>query len=99
MKYLLLLFVLFIISQVTVFFFFLGYEVSTIDDTLAEARIYVTATGCKSILRPHHFENMLEDTIVCNIGHFDCEIDIAWLNANCVKKEVIKPQASFSANI
>merc|ERR1719297_509932 len=54
-----------------------GYEVSTIDDTLSEARIYVTATGCMGILRPHHFEQMLEDTIVCNIGHFDCEIDIA----------------------
>merc|ERR1712213_215008 len=62
-----------------------GYEVSTIDDTLSEARIYVTATGCMGILRPHHFEQMLEDTIVCNIGHFDCEIDIAWLNDNCVK--------------
>ena len=72
---------------------------ATIDDTLHEARIYVTATGCKSILRPHHFEKMLEDTIICNIGHFDCEIDIAWLNANCVKKDVIKPQASFSASI
>jgi len=69
-----------------------GYEVSTIDDTLSEARIYVTATGCMGILRPHHFEQMLEDTIVCNIGHFDCEIDIAWLNANCVKKEVVQPQ-------
>ncbi|KAK7481682.1 hypothetical protein BaRGS_00027055 [Batillaria attramentaria] len=69
-----------------------GYEVSTIDDTLAEARIYVTATGCKGILRPHHFENMLEDTIVCNIGHFDCEIDVAWLNKNCTKKEQVKPQ-------
>lgn len=69
-----------------------GYEVSTIDDTLSEARIYVTATGCKGILRPQHFEKMLEDTIVCNIGHFDCEIDIAWLNANCTKKEVVKPQ-------
>jgi len=69
-----------------------GYEVSTIDDSLPEARIYVTATGCKGILRPHHFENMLEDTIVCNIGHFDCEIDIAWLNENCAKKEEIKPQ-------
>lgn len=69
-----------------------GYEVSTIAETLKEARIYVTATGCKCIIRPEHFEQMLEDTIVCNIGHFDCEIDIAWLNANCVKKDVLKPQ-------
>jgi len=68
-----------------------GYEVSTIADTLIEARIFVTTTGCKGILRPEHFEKMLEDTIVCNIGHFDCEIDVAWLNANCEKKE-ISPQ-------
>jgi len=69
-----------------------GYEVSVIEDTLTEARIFVTTTGCKGILRPEHFQNMLEDTIVCNIGHFDCEIDVAWLNANCAKKEEIKPQ-------
>uniref|UniRef100_A0A0B7B8S4 Adenosylhomocysteinase n=1 Tax=Arion vulgaris TaxID=1028688 RepID=A0A0B7B8S4_9EUPU len=69
-----------------------GYEVASIEDTLKEARIYVTSTGCKDIIRPEHIENMLEDTIVCNIGHFDCEIDVAWLNANCVKKEEVKPQ-------
>jgi len=69
-----------------------GYEVTTIENTLAEARIYVTSTGCKGILRPEHFENMLEDTVVCNIGHFDCEIDVAWLNANCASKEEVKPQ-------
>jgi len=69
-----------------------GYEVATIENTLAEARIYVTTTGCKGILRPEHFQNMLEDTVVCNIGHFDCEIDVAWLNDNCAKKEQIKPQ-------
>jgi len=69
-----------------------GYEVSTIEETLNEARIFVTSTGCKGILRPEHFQNMLEDTIVCNIGHFDCEIDVAWLNANCTKKEQIQPQ-------
>ncbi|KAK3760085.1 hypothetical protein RRG08_064755 [Elysia crispata] len=69
-----------------------GYEVSTIEESLKEARIYVTSTGCKGILKPDHFEQMLEDTIVCNIGHFDCEIDVAWLNANCSHKEQIKPQ-------
>ncbi|GFO07045.1 V-type proton ATPase subunit d [Plakobranchus ocellatus] len=69
-----------------------GYEVSTIENTLNEARIFVTSTGCKGILKPEHFTQMLEDTIVCNIGHFDCEIDVAWLNANCSKKEQIKPQ-------
>ncbi|KAH9515592.1 hypothetical protein Btru_011511 [Bulinus truncatus] len=69
-----------------------GYEVSTVEEVLKEARIFVTCTGCKGILKAEHFEQMLEDTIVCNIGHFDCEIDVAWLNANCVKKEEIKPQ-------
>jgi adenosylhomocysteinase len=69
-----------------------GYEVTTVEDALSRARIFVTATGCMGILKGEHFSNMLEDTIVCNIGHFDCEIDIAWLNKNCVKKDTIKPQ-------
>ncbi|KAK6186477.1 hypothetical protein SNE40_008508 [Patella caerulea] len=69
-----------------------GYEVTTIDEAVKEARIFVTATGCASILLPKHFEQMLEDTIVCNIGHFDCEIDVKWLNENCTKKEQVKPQ-------
>lgn len=69
-----------------------GYEVSTIPDTLSEARIYVTTTGCKDILTGEYFSNMLEDVIICNIGHFDCEIDVKWLNDNCVSKDNIKPQ-------
>jgi len=69
-----------------------GYEVSTIEDTLSEARIYVTTTGCKDILTGEYFSNMLEDVIICNIGHFDCEIDVKWLNDNCVSKDNIKPQ-------
>merc|ERR1712183_203740 len=52
-----------------------GYEVATLENTLAEARIYVTATGNKKIIRPYHFDQMLDDAIVCNIGHFDCKID------------------------
>ncbi|ESO82763.1 hypothetical protein LOTGIDRAFT_184532 [Lottia gigantea] len=69
-----------------------GYEVSTVDEAVKEARIYVTATGCSGILRPEHFQQMLEDSVVCNIGHFDCEIDVKWLNENSSKKEQIKPQ-------
>merc|ERR1712076_212240 len=69
-----------------------GYEVTTMEDALPEARIFVTTTGCKDILTGVHFSNMLEDTVVCNIGHFDCEIDVAWLNDNCAAKENIKPQ-------
>jgi len=68
-----------------------GYEVTTVDEAVEKARIFVTATGCKSILKKEHFMKMQEDSIVCNIGHFDCEIDAEWLNAEC-KKETIKPQ-------
>ncbi|XP_041375552.1 adenosylhomocysteinase A-like [Gigantopelta aegis] len=69
-----------------------GYEVTTIDEAVKEARIFVTATGCKGIISGKQFDNMLEDTIVCNIGHFDCELDVKYLNDNAVKKEQIKPQ-------
>jgi len=68
-----------------------GFEVTTIDEAIKEARIFVTASGCKGILRPQHFQEMLDDAIVCNIGHFDCEIDVAWLKANAKVSEV-KPQ-------
>jgi len=68
-----------------------GYEVTTMDEAVKEARIYVTATGNKSIIRPYHFEQMLDDAIVCNIGHFDCEIDVDYLNTNA-KREQVKPQ-------
>jgi len=68
-----------------------GYEVTTIDEACKEGNIFVTATGCKDILLGKHFEQMKEDAIVCNIGHFDCEIAVEWLNKNA-KKETIKPQ-------
>lgn len=68
-----------------------GYEVTIMDEAVKEARVYVTATGNKGIIRPHHFEQMLDDSIVCNIGHFDCEIDVDYLNTNA-KRETIKPQ-------
>ncbi|XP_013389768.1 adenosylhomocysteinase B-like [Lingula anatina] len=69
-----------------------GYEVTTVDEAVKEARIFVTATGCHGILEPKHFELMLEDSIVCNIGHFDCEIDVKFLNENCKSKENVAPQ-------
>merc|ERR1712212_26147 len=50
------------------------------------------AFGCRDIVTGKHFLALKEDCIVCNIGHFDCEIDTAWLEANCVKKETVKPQ-------
>ena len=74
-----------------------GYEVTTIEDVLDRPgpqlpHIFVTTTGCKDIITGKHFEKMRNDSIVCNIGHFDCEIDVAWLEANCAQKTNIKPQ-------
>lgn len=69
-----------------------GYEVTTIDKAADRANIIVTCTGCKDIVTADVFKQVKNDCIVCNIGHFDCEIDIAWLNANCVEKVNIKPQ-------
>ena len=71
-----------------------GYEVTTMQDAIKRARIFVTASGCKDIIMGNMFEQMLEDSIVCNVGHFDCELDIKWLNENCAKKEQIKPQVT-----
>jgi len=68
-----------------------GFEVTTMDEAVKEARIFVTATGCSGIIEGKHFENMLEDAIVCNIGHFDCEIDAAWLTKNATR-DTVKPQ-------
>jgi len=69
-----------------------GYEVTTMEDACSRASIFVTTTGCVDIIRGEHLEKMPEDAIVCNVGHFDVEIDVKWLNANAVSKENIKPQ-------
>jgi len=69
-----------------------GFEVTTMEEACSKARIFVTTTGCKDIIKGEHLLQMPEDAIVCNIGHFDCEIDSAWLNTNCTKKDNIKPQ-------
>ena len=55
-------------------------------------RIFVTATGCRDIILGEHISAMPDNAIICNIGHFDIEIDVAWLIKNAVSKEVIKPQ-------
>ncbi|TRX57706.1 adenosylhomocysteinase [Fulvivirga sp. M361] len=68
-----------------------GFEVKKMDDAVKEADIVVTATGNKDIVHGRHFEAMKDKTIVCNIGHFDNEIDVAWLNDNATRDE-IKPQ-------
>jgi len=69
-----------------------GYEVTTLDDAVSRCNIFVTTTGCKDIITGKDFERMKNDAIVCNIGHFDCEIDVKWIEENCEKKTNIKPQ-------
>ncbi|KAG8517855.1 Adenosylhomocysteinase [Galemys pyrenaicus] len=69
-----------------------GYEVTTMDEACKEGNIFVTTTGCVDIILGRHFEQMKDDAIVCNIGHFDVEIDVKWLNENAVEKVNIKPQ-------
>jgi adenosylhomocysteinase len=70
-----------------------GYEVKTLDSVVGKADIVITATGNKDIIREEHFRAMRDKVIVCNIGHFDNEIDMAWLNGNYGKsKDEIKPQ-------
>ena len=70
-----------------------GFEVRKMEDAVKRADIVVTATGNKDIITGRHFENMKDKAIVCNIGHFDNEIDVAWLNDNHgSSKSEIKPQ-------
>jgi adenosylhomocysteinase len=70
-----------------------GFQVKKLETVISEVDIVVTATGNKDIVEGRHFELMKDKTIVCNIGHFDNEIDIAWLNKNFGEtKDEIKPQ-------
>ena len=70
-----------------------GYEVKKMSDAVKEADIIVTTTGCRDIITGEHFKLMKDKSIVSNIGHFDIEIDVAWLNKNYGNTKVeIKPQ-------
>ncbi len=70
-----------------------GYQVTTMEKAAPLGDIFVTATGCMNVVRAEHMKAMKDQAIVCNIGHFDCEIDIAWLEKNPEIKEVnVKPQ-------
>lgn len=70
-----------------------GYEVKTLEECLSEGNIYVTATGCKDVITFAHMKKMCDQAIVCNIGHFDHEIQVGQLDgAKEVKKVPIKPQ-------
>jgi adenosylhomocysteinase len=70
-----------------------GYAVKKMENAVKDADIVVTTTGCRDIIRGEHFKAMKDKTIVCNIGHFDIEIDMAWLNKNYGHtKDTVKPQ-------
>jgi adenosylhomocysteinase len=70
-----------------------GFEVKKMIDAVKEADIIVTASGCRDLITEKHFRAMKDKAIVCNIGHFDIEIDMAWLNKNYGNtKDTIKPQ-------
>ena len=69
-----------------------GYQVTTMDKAASQGQIFVTTTGCRDIIVGKHFEKMRNDAIVCNIGHFDIEIDVAWLKKNSKSVQNIKPQ-------
>ena len=72
-----------------------GFEVKKLDTVVDRVDIVVTTTGNKDIVVGRHFEAMKDKTIVCNIGHFDNEIDVAWLNKSAQKKTEIKPQVDL----
>jgi adenosylhomocysteinase len=70
-----------------------GFEVTTMEDAAPQGDIFVTATGCCDVVTGEHMKVMKDEAIVCNIGHFDSEIDMAWLENNPeIKEENIKPQ-------
>ena len=73
-----------------------GFEVKKMKDAVKEADIIVTASGCRDLITGEHFKSMKDKAIVCNIGHFDIEIDVAWLNENYGHtKDTIKPQVDI----
>src|SRR6187399_107287 len=70
-----------------------GFEVKKMENAVKEADIVVTASGCRDLITEKHFRSMKDKAIVCNIGHFDIEIDVAWLNNNFGHtKDTVKPQ-------
>ncbi len=73
-----------------------GFEVKKMIDAVKEADIIVTASGCRDLITAEHFKAMKDKAIVCNIGHFDIEIDVAWLNENYGStKDTVKPQVDM----
>ena len=64
-----------------------GFRIMPMDEAAKYGDIFVTVTGCKDVIVDRHFAIMKNNAILCNAGHFDCEVDIAWLRANCVSSE------------
>jgi adenosylhomocysteinase len=69
-----------------------GYEVKTMEDVVGQADIFITTTGNFHVITGKHMENMKNEAIVCNIGHFDSEIDMSYLEKSGCTKEAVKPQ-------
>jgi adenosylhomocysteinase len=69
-----------------------GYQVTSMEEACRVGDIFVTATGCCDVIRGEHMSEMKNDAIVCNIGHFDSEIDIAWLKKSGAVRTEVKPQ-------
>jgi adenosylhomocysteinase len=73
-----------------------GYEVKRIEDVIHEIDVFVTATGCKDVIRIEHMQQMKDTAIICNIGHFDVEIQVKQLNEfPGIQKDTIKPQVDI----
>ncbi len=70
-----------------------GFQVLTMEEAAPQGDIFITATGCMDVIRAEHMQAMKDNVLVCNIGHFDCEIDVAWLMENPnIERVRIKPQ-------
>lgn len=69
-----------------------GFQVTTMEEAVPIAKIFVTATGNRDIIRGEHMMQMPDDAVICNIGHFDIEIDVDWLKKNSTSVSRIKPQ-------
>jgi len=69
-----------------------GYQVTTMEEAAGQGDIFVTATGCRDVITGAHMQRMKDNAILCNIGHFDLEIDVKWLEEKCARQEEVKPQ-------
>jgi len=77
-----------------------GFEVTTMDEAVSEGQIFVTATGNRDVITGEHMKRMKNDAIVCNIGHFDLEIDVEWLNRQAdIEREVIKRNSDIGGPV